>query len=305
VYVTPATGHVRHLDLDDVDLAVRSWGDPAGRPLVFWHPLGDITSGAYLAEIAPLLTARGLRVVAPDGPGFGESPPLPPEQYAVPRLAGLVWRLVGELGLARPVLMGHSWGGVVMLAAAGERPLDVSALVLLDSGHVDYSVRPSAHPEWSLAERRAAIDEQLAPYADRAALLRELAGEMRRPPTDTFLAGLEPALCQTATGGLDQVVAAGTLAAAQHGMLQERPRTRWPALASVDLPVLLLLATEPEEIRAVNDEGAATVRALHPGAEVRALPGWGHDLIADGGPALGELVADWLLAQPADRNVLR
>ena len=51
----------------------------AGRPLVFWHALGPGTSGAYLTEVAPDLTAAGLRLHAPDAPGFGRSPALPVE----------------------------------------------------------------------------------------------------------------------------------------------------------------------------------------------------------------------------------
>jgi pimeloyl-ACP methyl ester carboxylesterase len=85
------TGQVDRLDVGGGTLAVRSWGDPTGRPVVFRHPLGDVTSSAYLTELAPVLTARGHRLVAPDGPGFGGSPAQPPEQYAPARLAGLVW----------------------------------------------------------------------------------------------------------------------------------------------------------------------------------------------------------------------
>ena len=58
VHGGPDTGQVEQLDVDGVALQVRTWGDPAGRPLLFWHPLGDVTSGAYLTELAPTLTAR-------------------------------------------------------------------------------------------------------------------------------------------------------------------------------------------------------------------------------------------------------
>ena len=304
------TGRVDRLDVDGVTLAVRSWGDPEGRPLVFWHPLGDVTSGAYLSELAPVLTARGLRLVAPDGPGFGESPALSPEQYATPRLAGLVWGVADSLELAAPVLMGHSWGGVVMLAAAADRPRDVSALVLLDSGQCDYVDRPGTHPEWSREDRAAAIAAGQPAYADRADLLRQVQDDMRRPLTDTYAAGLWPALRETATGALEPVVSALTRAAAQDGMVRERSLQRWAALAAADLPALLLLATEPETVRVANDEGERAVRERHPRADIRTLPGWGHDLVADGGPALAAIIGDWLTTgagapQPADRNVAR
>ncbi len=307
---SPATGRVERLDVDGVTLAVRSWGDPHGRPAMFWHPLGDVTSGAYLSELAPVLTARGLRLVAPDGPGFGGSPALPPEQYATPRLAGLVWGLADALGLAEPVLVGHSWGGVVMLAAAADRPHDVSAVVLLDSGQFDYVDRPGTHPEWSLEHRADAVAAGQPAYADRADLLRQVQADVRRPLTRAYTAGLWPAMRETATGAVEPVVSALTRAAAQDGMLRERSLGRWEALAAADLPALLLLATEPEAVRVANIEGERAVRARHPRADVRTLAGWGHDLVADGGPALAEIIGDWLTTgagapQPADRNVAR
>ena len=215
----PDTGEVQQLDVDGVELQVRTWGDPAGRPVIFWHPLGDVTSGAYLTELAPTLTAAGLRLVAPDGPGFGGSPALPPEEYAVPRLARLVWALAAALGLDRPVLMGHSWGGVVVLAAAADRPRDVSAVVLLDSGQFDYVDRAGTHPEWSLEERADAIAAAQPTYADRADLLRQVQDDLRRPLTEAYAAGLDPALRESADGAVTPVVTAQTRAAAQHGML--------------------------------------------------------------------------------------
>ena len=90
--------------------------------------------------------------------------------------------------------MGHSWGGVVTLAAAADRPSDVSALVLLDSGQFDYVDRAGTHPEWSLAERADAIAATQPTYADRADLLRQVQDDLRRPLTEAYAAGLDPAL---------------------------------------------------------------------------------------------------------------
>ena len=288
------TGHVEQVETDGVRLAVRSWGQPTGRPVVFWHPLGDVTSGAYLSEMAPELTARGLRLLAPDAPGFGASPALPPEQYAVPRLAALVWGLVGTLRLEQPVLMGHSWGGVVMLAAAAQRPRDIAALVLLDSGQIDYAERAGVHPEWSLEERDAANSASQPTYTDRDDLLRQIQHDVRRPLTTAYAAGLDPALRLTSTGALEPVATTLTRAAAQHAMLQEQSMQHWPTLAAADVRVLLLLATEPTQVRRANEDAAKAVRSGHARAAVHALPGWGHDLIGDGGPELAAIIGDWL-----------
>jgi pimeloyl-ACP methyl ester carboxylesterase len=288
------TGTVELLDLDGTTLAVRRWGDPAGRPVLIWHALGSEISGAWYAEQAAMLAPRGLHVVAPDGPGFGASPVLSTDAYGVPLLAELAWRVADAMALDRPVLLGHSWGGLVMLAAAAERPSDVAGLVLLDSGHHDFSQRPTAHPEWTFAERTATIAAHITDYADADDVRAQLQAEVRRPVTDALVAGALAALRTGPDGQLQPVVSGLTVAAAQTGMLAERPLERWPVLAAAEVEVLLLLATEPESTRDSNEEGAAAVLAIHPGTDVRFLDGWGHDLVADGGDALADIIGEWV-----------
>lgn len=125
-------------------LAVHEWGDAADVPLVFWHALGANPSGADLAEAAPVLTDAGFRVLAVDGPGFGRSPLLQADGYRLPALVAALRELVDERELDRPVLMGHSWGGAIAVRYSGAHPDDVRALVLLDSGHIDYGSLPEA-----------------------------------------------------------------------------------------------------------------------------------------------------------------
>ena len=295
----PGTGRVRQLTVDGVRLAVRSWGDPAGRTVFFWHPLGTVTSGAWLTELAPTLTDdHGLHLVAVDGPGFGLSPVVPPEAteatFAVPRLAGLAWGVVDALGLEQPVLMGHSWGGVVVTCAAASRPSDVAGLVLLDSGHVDYGDDPRSMPHLSLDERAVQVAEHAEVWQDRPALRADVAADVRRPVTDLLLAAVEPAVRERPDGSLVPVVEARTVAAARHGMVRERSSDRWPALAGSDVPVLLLLADVPPEARERNERAAARMQAVVPGLDARFMPGWGHDLVADGGPALATEIGAWL-----------
>ena len=274
---------------------MRQWGDPDGRPLLFWHALGAVTSGAWLTELAPTLTAGyGLRLAAVDGPGFGASPALPPDRYDAGTLSALLWGVVDELGLDRPVLMGHSWGGVVAVHAAADRPSEVAGVVLLDSGHLDYADSPGANADATLVERIEEVRARMEPLPSREALRRELEGAIRRPLTDAFLEAVEPGMRERPNGVVEPVVTPETRAAAMQGLIRTRPSASWPVLADAAVPVLLLLATEPEETRTQNDAAAAAFRAAIPHAELRFLDGWGHDLIADGGPALAEIVGDWL-----------
>src|SRR4051812_29174355 len=99
---------VREVRVGGTTLAVREWGDPDGRGILFWHALGPAMSAAYAAELEPAL-GEGWRLVAPDGPGFGASPARPAEGYGIEPLVALFWGLADELGLERAVLAGHSW----------------------------------------------------------------------------------------------------------------------------------------------------------------------------------------------------
>ena len=123
-------------------LAVHEWGDTADVPLVFWHALGPDPSGADVAGAASVLNDVGFRVLAVDGPGFGRSPLLQADGYRLEALVAALRELVLERELDRPVLMGHSWGGAIAVRYAGAHPDDVRALVLLDSGHIDYGSLP-------------------------------------------------------------------------------------------------------------------------------------------------------------------
>lgn len=124
------------------ELHVREWGEPDAEPILFWHALGAGSSGETIGEIAPVLVRHGFRVLAFDGPGFGESPLLPPERYAISTLAQSALEAADARRVDRFAFVGHSWGGSIALAVAAAAPERVRALVLVDSGHIDYGSLP-------------------------------------------------------------------------------------------------------------------------------------------------------------------
>ena len=110
---------------------------------MFLHSLGPASSAAFLGLAAGPLVDAGYEVAAPDLPGYGGSPPVAPDEYAVPALAERMARLADDLGWDRFVLVGHSWGGAIACHLAAARPQRVEALVLVDSGHLDYADTPA------------------------------------------------------------------------------------------------------------------------------------------------------------------
>jgi pimeloyl-ACP methyl ester carboxylesterase len=127
-------------------LAVREWGQSGDVPIVFWHALGPDPSGADFGPVGRVLVAAGFHVLAVDGPGFGRSPLQPAEGYRLDALVAGLRDLIDERAVDRPVLAGHSWGGAIAVRYAAAYPDDVRALVLFDSGHIDYASLPDVEP---------------------------------------------------------------------------------------------------------------------------------------------------------------
>jgi pimeloyl-ACP methyl ester carboxylesterase len=156
----------------DAQVWVHHWGERGGIPVVFWHALGPDASGAELADVAGVLASAGFHAIAVDGPGFGKSPVLAAERYRLDSLVELMYELVDVLELDRPVVMGHSWGGAISVRYAAAHPEDVRALVLLDSGHIDYrelsDVDPARPAEEWVAEVEARDDPRRAEARGRA-----------------------------------------------------------------------------------------------------------------------------------------
>jgi pimeloyl-ACP methyl ester carboxylesterase len=113
------------VDVGDVRLAYRTWGDPDGAPVVLLHGLAG--SSATWEETGQALGAEW-RVYAVDLRGHGESDW--PEEYSFELMRDDVLGFLDELDLDRVGLVGHSMGGVVAYLLAQDYPDRVERLVL-------------------------------------------------------------------------------------------------------------------------------------------------------------------------------
>lgn len=96
---------------------------PPGAPAVLL--LHGEPSWSYLyRKMIPVITAAGLRAVAPDLVGFGRSDkPAAREDYTYQRHVDWVRELVvGHLGLTGATLVGQDWGGLIGLRLVAEHP---------------------------------------------------------------------------------------------------------------------------------------------------------------------------------------
>jgi len=80
--------------------------------------------------------ARAHTVTSVDLRGVGQSD-APDEGYSIPRLTDDLVELCAAVGIERPVVVGHSLGGMMAVDLAARYPSLASALVLVDPGPID------------------------------------------------------------------------------------------------------------------------------------------------------------------------
>jgi pimeloyl-ACP methyl ester carboxylesterase len=100
-------------------------------PIVLIH--GAYRGGWSFARLRPLLEAKGHRTFAPSLPGAGEHASSLDGTLTLARYARCVTSFLELEDLDRVVLVGHSQGGVVALAASEIAHARIAHIVLLDS----------------------------------------------------------------------------------------------------------------------------------------------------------------------------
>jgi pimeloyl-ACP methyl ester carboxylesterase len=154
----PVTEH--KTEVDGVPVAYRVWGPPRGRGIILIH--GGGAHSRWWDHIAPLLTADR-RVVAIDLSGHGDSGRR--AEYGADVWAGEVMAVAADAGLdGKPVVIGHSMGGMVTMRVAALYGSHIEGAVVIDS-----PLRVPA-PEEQAAQRRQ-VFRQLKLYPSREAVL--------------------------------------------------------------------------------------------------------------------------------------
>jgi pimeloyl-ACP methyl ester carboxylesterase len=110
------------------DITVWHWTGDAPDVLLL-HGLGNY--GRYWDFFAQAMTGR-LRLVAPDARGHGESPKN--TTGASSEFVDDAMTVVRTMGLARPIVVGHSMGGLHATALTLAHPERVRGLVIIDTG---------------------------------------------------------------------------------------------------------------------------------------------------------------------------
>jgi pimeloyl-ACP methyl ester carboxylesterase len=152
---------------------------PADGPVVLLlHGLLS-ESGTWAPVLEPL-AARGIRVIALDLLGHGESDK-PPIGYGLPDFAAGISEFLRALGIERVTIGGHSLGGAIAMQFAHHYPQRCERLVLICAGGLGRKVHPvlraatlpGARTLLRLAVNRRTSAAYSAPLVHRALRLRE------------------------------------------------------------------------------------------------------------------------------------
>ena len=258
----PPTG--KFLEIDGVQLHYVERGE--GRPLVLLHGNGvslvDMEASGLLDR-----AARHYRVIAFDRPGYGHSTRPRDRTWSPEEQAALLWTALRSLGVAGPIILGHSWGTLVALAMALEHPGETSALVLASgyyypSGRMDaLLLSPPALPVVGDAMRYT-----VSPLVARLvtpALIERMFAPASVP--ESFAAypielSLRPSQLRAASAEAGMMVGAAA-----------RLSKRYDEL---DLPVILI-SGDGDRIVAFDQQSKLIHEAI-PGSELRIIEGGGH-----------------------------
>lgn len=229
------------VDLPAGKLYVRSWGDDAGRPVMLLHPLGWGASSLSVAPLGTALAERGFRVLAPDLPGFGQSPrAADAADYRPLALAGRLVELLDALRVDRVTCVGVSWGATIGCWLTARHADRVAQLVAIDGGHIDPEATEGFEAGAGLQDRlRAArAHEPSWRSADKALdQLAEAYGDWTPWLDDAWRAALVER-----DRRWRPIVRPDVYAAAVHGLATQPASGTWAGLAAGAVPIDLVLA---------------------------------------------------------------
>jgi pimeloyl-ACP methyl ester carboxylesterase len=219
------------------------------------------------------------RCIALDLPGFGESDKPEGSWYSIAHYVEIVAQFTRALELTNPVVFGHSMGGMITLAAAGEGAMPMSRMVainpvvtgktywdlrLLSDSPLSTHAMSFGHWFWPIVS-----GDWVGPWlgAERSDQYRRMREEWQQSTPEALTGALR------AVGRTDLT----------------------SALSRITTPALVLLGSR--DLTAPNAEGKLAARRI-PGAQLAVLP-TGHLPTDDVPDATLAIIDKFLASQPA------
>ncbi|WP_156365153.1 alpha/beta fold hydrolase [Sciscionella sediminilitoris] len=206
---------------------------------------------------------RGLRVIAPDLPGYGWSGAAP-HRWAKEDVVEDVLALLDELGLSRVLLIGHDWGGWIGHLLALRAPDRISGLLALNIAHPWQSPATLRRHLWRFAYQPVVAFAGV-PLHRRTGLVRRL----------LVSAGVTDSAARVYADSFRDPVSARTAAQTYRSfLLREMPAlARHPEKRRASVPIRALFGVNDP---AIHPALAAAETARARDYTLERVPGCGH-----------------------------
>ena len=236
-----------------------------GPPVVLLHGLTG--GGACWTPLARALEGD-FDLIMPDARGHGGSS-APEHGYRYDDLASDVVGLIGGLGLARPVLLGHSMGGMTAAGAASRGAGLLRGVVLVDPTFLSPERQREVHASDVAEQHRRALGRS------RSELVADARARHPHRPLELLELQAE-ARSKTCVEAFDVLV-------------PPNPDYR-DVVRAIDVPALLVIGDRT----VVTLDMANELRAMNPRVRIAQVRDAGHGLPFDHPERLAELVASFL-----------
>ena len=236
---------------DGVEIYYRRTGGtkPA---LVLLHGLA--ASGACWRSVACGLEDR-FDVVMPDARGHGNSS-APLHGYTYEDHANDVAALIQQIGLAAPIVLGHSMGGMTAALLASRMDLEIGSVILADPTFISPQMQRDVRDSDVADQHRRILG------LDKESLSAELrAKHPHRSPE--LIALIAEARLQTRMSAFDVLT-------------PPNPDYR-SLIRAIDIPIALVIA----DAGVISRETAAEIQTLNPAVRIEQIQNAGHALHFD------------------------
>ncbi|MGA3146184.1 MAG: haloalkane dehalogenase [Acidimicrobiales bacterium] len=278
-------------------------GPTDGEAVLLLH--GQPTWSYLYRTVIPVLTAAGLRVIAPDHIGFGRSDKLVERtDYTLARHIEWLQSLISTLDLRGVTLVVQDWGGPIGLSALAADPDRFARVVAANT--VLHTADPAlaerlVWANYGLGDSRVVLEEALvnyllfyyrAPDIVASFFLDAVAGPL---PPGVLAAYDAPFPDATYKAGLRQLT--GLMPLTRNDPGAAIGRATWAALADFERPFL----TAYSDGDPATAGWAEVFQERVPGARGRphtVINGAGHFLQEQKGAELGRVIVDLVAATP-------
>jgi 3-oxoadipate enol-lactonase len=244
--------HLAPMKTRDGRFSYEAAGDPSMPPLVFLHGIGG-AARAWRGQLDAF--SDRYRTIAWDMPGYGSSAPL--STVSIAALAEALRDFLQQTGATKPILVGHSIGGMIVQQLLAKNP-DIARAVVLAQTSPAFGKPDGDWQKSFIAARLGPLDRGETMVSLAPSLVRELVGN------DPDASGMDVA--RDCMAGVPETTYRATMLALMGFDLRS-------ALTTIAVPTLVLSGSKDNNAPAPMMAKMAT---YIPSAKYVELEGVGH-----------------------------